>query len=108
MSTDGGVGEPTRSSTLSYDGQGRPIPAESTETDFRSVFWCGDSDSIAQGRRLKSASSMLDQVLEDSRDLRRQLGVQDQEKLTSIWHPFAKLNKASNALNAGSRSPGPS
>ena len=27
LSTDGGVGEPTRSSTLSYDGKGRPIPA---------------------------------------------------------------------------------
>ena len=27
MSTDGGVGEPTRSSTLSYDNKGRPLPA---------------------------------------------------------------------------------
>ena len=27
MSTDGGVGEPTRSSTLSYDDKGRPVPA---------------------------------------------------------------------------------
>ena len=27
MSTDGGVGEPTRSSTLSYNRHGRPIPA---------------------------------------------------------------------------------
>ena len=27
MSTDGGVGEPTRSSTLSYNDKGRPIPA---------------------------------------------------------------------------------
>ena len=82
MSTDGGVGEPTRSSTLSYDGQGRPIPAlNQPKQIFDRFFGGGDSDSIAQGRRLKSASSMLDQVLEDSRDLRRQLGVQDQEKL---------------------------
>lgn len=81
LSTDGGVGEPTRSSTLSYDDKGRPLPAlNQPQQIFDRFFGAGDADSIAQRRQLKSASRMLDRVLEDSRSLRRKLGTQDREK----------------------------
>jgi hypothetical protein len=81
MSTDGGVGEPTRSSTLSYDGKGRPIPAlNQPQQIFDRFFGAGDADLIARRRRLVSASGMLDRVLEDSRSLRRRLGRHDREK----------------------------
>lgn len=81
MSTDGGVGEPTRSSTMSYDHKGRPIPAlNQPQQIFDRFFGAGDADLIAKRRRLASASSMLDRVLEDSRSLRRRLGKQDREK----------------------------
>ena len=81
ISTDGGVGEPTRSSTLSYDGKGRPMPTlNQPQQIFDRFFGAGDADSIAERRRLKSASKMLDRVLEDSRSLRRRLGLQDREK----------------------------
>jgi len=81
LSTDGGVGEPTRSSTLSYNDKGRPIPAlNQPQQIFDRFFGVGDADSIAQRRRLNSASGMLDRVLEDSRSLRRRLGIQDREK----------------------------
>ncbi len=82
LSTDGGVGEPTRSSTLSYNGKGRPLPAlNQPQQIFDRFFGAGDADSLAKRRRLKSAAGMLDRVLEDSRSLRRQLGSQDKEKL---------------------------
>jgi hypothetical protein len=82
LSTDGGVGEPTRSSTLSYNDKGRPIPAlHQPRQIFERFFGAGDADSIAERRRLKSASSMLDRVLEDSNSLRNQLGNRDKEKL---------------------------
>ena len=82
ISTDGGVGEPTRSSTLSYDDKGRPIPSlNQPQQIFDRFFGTGDADSLTRRRRLKSASGMLDQVLEDSRSLRRRLGSQDREKL---------------------------
>jgi hypothetical protein len=82
MSTDGGVGEPTRSSTLSYNDKGRPIPAlNQPQQIFDRFFGAGDADTIAQRRRLKSASGMLDRVLEDSNGLRNRLGSQDREKL---------------------------
>lgn len=81
LSTDGGVGEPTRSSTLSYNDKGRPIPAlNQPQQIFDRFFGAGDADTLAARRRLKSASGMLDRVLEDSRSLRRRLGVQDREK----------------------------
>ena len=82
LSTDGGVGEPTRSSTLSYDHKGRPLPAlHQPQQIFDRFFGAGDADLIAQRKRLKSAAGMLDRVLEDSRSLRRRLGSQDREKL---------------------------
>ena len=81
MSTDGGVGEPTRSSTLSYDDKGRPIPAlNQPQMIFDRMFGAPDADLKARHRRLRSSSSMLDMVLEDSKSLRRRLGRQDQEK----------------------------
>lgn len=82
ISTDGGVGEPTRSSTLSYNDKGRPIPALNQPRQiFDRFFGAGDADFIAQRRRLNSASGMLDRVLEGSRSLSRRLGNQDREKL---------------------------
>ena len=82
MSTDGGVGEPTRSSTLSYNDKGRPLPAlHQPQQIFDRFFGAGDPDTIAERRRLKSASSMLDRVLGDSHSLRNRLGHQDREKL---------------------------
>ena len=81
LSTDGGVGEPTRSSTLSYDAKGRPIPAlNEPRRIFERLFGTGDADVIAKQRRLVSAGSMLDRVLEDSHSLRRRLGHSDREK----------------------------
>lgn len=82
MSTDGGVGEPTRSSTLSYDAKGRPIPAlNQPRRIFDRFFGAGDADAIAEYRRLKSQSIMLDRVLEDANSLRSKLGKADREKL---------------------------
>ncbi len=81
LSTDGGVGEPTRSSTLSYSDKGRPLPAlNQPQQIYDRFFGAGDADTIAHGRRLRSASSMLDRVLEDSHSLRNRLGSQDRDK----------------------------
>lgn len=82
LSTDGGVGEPTRSSTLSYNDKGRPLPAlHQPRQIFDRFFGAGDPDTIAERRRLKSASTMLDRVLDDSNSLRNRLGSRDRDKL---------------------------
>ena len=82
LSTDGGVGEPTRSSTLSYDHKGRPLPAlNQPQQIFDRFFGAGDADVLRKQRRLRSAAGMLDRVLEDSKSLRKRLGNHDREKL---------------------------
>ena len=82
LSTDGGVGEPTRSSTLSYNDKGRPIPSlNQPQQIFNRFFGAGDEGSIAAERRLRSSARMLDRILEDSRSLKNRLGKRDQQKL---------------------------
>jgi hypothetical protein len=94
LSTDGGVGEPTRSSTLSYDDKGRPIPAlHQPQQIFDRFFGAGDLDLAANNRRLKSTSGMLDRVLEDSRSLRGRLGSQDREKLDEYLESVRQIEE---------------
>ena len=82
MSSDGGVGEPTRSTTLSYTQEGRPIPALSSPRQiFDRLFGVGDATSQAKRRLLKNTGSILDVVLENSRTMKNRLGKQDQRKL---------------------------
>ena len=82
MSTDGGVGEPTRASTLSYNHQGYPIPAlNQPQQIFDRLFGAGDSASLSAERRLKSTSGMVDSLLDYAQSVRRQLGSNDREKL---------------------------
>ena len=61
MSTDGGVGEPTRSSTLSYNKHGRPIPAvNQPRRIYERLFGAGDPDTARNRRRLRSSAHLLD------------------------------------------------
>lgn len=82
LSSDGGVGEPTRSTTLSFSETGRPVPAlASPQQVFDRLFGEGDDSTEAQRRRLHATESMLDRVLEHSRSLERRLGTRDRAKL---------------------------
>lgn len=82
LSTDGGVGEPTRSSTLSFSRNGQPIPAENRpRLVFDRLFGVDPRSQKNQRRELENAGSMLDLVLEHSRSVRRRLGHSDQQKL---------------------------
>ena len=94
MSTDGGVGEPTRSSTLSYNQQGRPIPALNQPRQiFERFFGAGDDVTQRDRRRLRSAAHMLDLVLEDAKEVRRKLGKNDQEKLDEYLDSVRDVEK---------------
>ena len=83
LSSDGGVGEPTRSMTLAFSKEGRPIPAlASPRQIYDRLFGQEQSGSaLKQRRRLQNTSSILDRVLEHSRSLNRSLGQEDQRKL---------------------------
>ena len=101
MSSDGGVGEPTRATTLSFTAQGRPIPALSSPRQiFDRFFGAGDASSKAQRRKLQNTGSMLDLVLENSRSMKKRLGRQDQRKLEDYLASVRDIEQRVNRSTA--------
>lgn len=83
LSSDGGVGEVTRATTLSYNADGRPIPALNKPAQiYARLFGVETSkDARLAGQQLANTPDMLDRVLAHSKDLNRKLGKHDQRKL---------------------------
>ena len=81
LSTDGGVGPRTRSTTLSYSPKGQPIPALSDPKQIFNRLLGQDDASRSDRARLEGTGSILDLVLDQSKDLRRNLGSADRRKL---------------------------
>jgi hypothetical protein len=101
LSSDGGVGEPSRSTTLSFTAQGRPIPAISNPRQiFDRLFGDGDASSKNQKRLLENTGSMLDQVLENSRSMKSRLGKQDQRKLDEYLASIRDIEQRVNRSQA--------
>jgi hypothetical protein len=109
LSSDGGVGEPTRSMTLSFSREGRPIPALSSPRQIYERLFGQDNEEDAQKqrRRLRNASSMLDRVLEQSRSLNRRLGKQDQRKLDEYLSSVDAVEKRIDRAEAWLEIPKP-
>ncbi len=79
MSSFGGVNRPYRSSTLSFDRSGRPIPSQNRPSKiFRRMF---GSVSESEKNALASRGSIIDEILDEANDLNRRLGVEDQRKM---------------------------
>ncbi|MCA8977424.1 MAG: DUF1552 domain-containing protein [Planctomycetes bacterium] len=79
MSSDGGTGTARGAQTLSFDANGRPIPAaHRPKRIFDSLFVTSDA---AARRRLAHSQSALDDLLEDARSLRSRLSGHDREVL---------------------------
>lgn len=93
LSTDGGVGPRTRSTTLSYTEKGQPIPAMSDPRQiFDRLFGQGGA-SRNDRKRLKNSGSILDLVMEQSKSLHRNLGVADQRKLDEFQTSVREVEK---------------
>jgi hypothetical protein len=91
LSTDGGVGYKSRVSTLSFDFDGAPIPAEhEPRRIFERYFAPGGGATTEERKRsLQQGRKIVDLALEDARRLRGRLGQQDQQKLDEY---LASLN----------------
>lgn len=81
LSTDGGIGPRTRSTTLSYSMKGQPLPALSDPKQIFNRLFAKDDASRNDQARLENTGSILDLVLDQSKDLRRNLGTADRRKL---------------------------
>lgn len=93
MSSQGGVGTKSRSTTISFDAQGRAIPAESMPRQiFERLFEPpAAGDLAARERALASGRRRVDFLLEDSRSLRNNLGRPDQQRLDEFLQSLSEV-----------------
>ena len=101
MSTDGGTGTPRGAQTISFDHNGRAIPAENRpKRVFDMLFVSSDQDAA---RRLALSKSALDDLMDDAASLRKKLNSSDQrsldEYLESVREAERRMEKARHWIN---------
>jgi hypothetical protein len=100
LSSNGGVGPKSRTTTISFDGQGRAIPAESSPRSlFERLFERpSDEDQAARQKALATDKRRVDFLLDDARSLRNRLGRSDQRRLDEFLESLSevegRLNRA--------------
>ena len=101
MGTDGGTGSARGAQTMSFNQQGRPIPAENRpKRIFDQLFVKNDQQAALQ---LSIQQSALDDLMEDARSLERRLSKFDKETLEqylqSVRETEQRIEKAKEWLN---------
>ena len=83
LSTDGGVGYKSRTSTLSFNTSGRPIPSEHNLREIFERYFSpiGGETSTERKKSINQSKKIVDLVLEDSKNLKKRLGANDKAKL---------------------------
>ncbi|MCU0877629.1 MAG: DUF1552 domain-containing protein [Pirellulaceae bacterium] len=82
LSIDAGVGFLSRTGTISYNQEGKPIPAENNPRRVFDRLFRGDRASLAaQREELQHRTRLVDAVVESARALNQQLGQADRAKL---------------------------
>ena len=97
LSIDAGVGFLSRTGTISYNVEGKPIPAENNPRRVFDRLFRGD-DGSTQTRRTELAHRMrlVDAVLEGTKALNRQLGRSDRDKMEQ----YLTSDRKSTRLNS--------
>jgi Protein of unknown function (DUF1552) len=82
LSIDAGVGFLSRTGTISYNVEGKPIPAENNPRHVFDRLFRGDQSSLQQQReQLKKRIRLVDAVFESTKALNQRLGHSDREKM---------------------------
>lgn len=82
LSIDAGVGFLSRTGTISYNLEGKPIPAENNPRRVFDRLFRGDRSSLdARRDQLKKRIKLVDAVLDSSKALRKKLGKSDGERM---------------------------
>lgn len=82
LSIDAGTGFLSRTGTISYTSNGKPIPAENNPRRVFDRLFRGDRASLEQQReRLQKRIKLVDAVLENAKSLNLRLGKSDREKM---------------------------
>jgi len=91
LSTVGGVGNMRRNYTLSYDKDGKGIPAWSNLKEIYERMYVRSSPAALA--RLMEKAHLLNEVYADAKSLQRKLGVEDQATLDEYLQSITELEK---------------
>jgi hypothetical protein len=93
LSTDGGVGYKSRSTTLSFDRSGKAIPAMNKQRDIFERFFSSGGDVEERRKSLVRGKKIVDLVLDDSRRLQRRLGKNDQRRMDEFLSSLSSVEE---------------
>lgn len=101
LSIDAGTGFLSRTGTISYDREGRPIPAENNPRRVFDGLFRADRASLESKRgKLRRRIKLVDAVAESARSLDRRLGKSDRERMDQY---LTSLNEVESRLIASER-----
>jgi hypothetical protein len=101
LSIDAGTGFLSRTGTISYSLEGRPIPAENHPRRVFDRLFRGDRESLQSERaELQRRIKLVDAVVESAKSLQRQLGQSDRERMEQY---LTSLNEVESRLIASER-----
>lgn len=101
LSIDAGTGFMSRTGTISYNLEGKPIPAENKPRRvFDRLFRCDQVALELQREQLQQRIKLVDAVLESARALNRKLGRSDREKMDQY---LTSLNEVESRLIASEK-----
>ena len=101
LSIDAGTGFLSRTGTISYSLEGRPIPAENNPRRIFDRMFRGDRDSLESERaKLQRRIKLVDAVAESARSLDHQLGKSDRGRMDEY---LTSLNEVESRLIASER-----
>jgi hypothetical protein len=101
LSIDAGTGFLSRTGTISYSLEGRPIPAENNPRRVFNRLFRGDRASLqSEHGKLQRRIKLVDAVVESARSLDRQLGKSDRERMEQY---LTSLNEVESRLIASER-----
>lgn len=91
LSTVGGVGSLRRTYTLSFDKEGKGIPAWSNLKSIYERMYAASSPAALA--RLREKTHLLNEIHRDAKDLKRNLGKEDQATLDEYLQAITELEK---------------
>lgn len=101
LSIDAGTGFLSRTGTISYALDGRPIPAENNPRRVFDRLFAGDREALGtQRRQLAERIKLVDAVIDSARALERKLGKSDRERMDQY---LTSLNEVESRLIASER-----
>ena len=101
LSIDAGTGYASRTATISYDLQGKPIPAEnSPRRVFENLFKCNRDSLNSQRAKLRLRMKLVDAVSENAKVLNNKLGRVDSDKMDQY---LTSLNEFESRLQTSEK-----